>query len=564
AVASSDTATAIKARLTAISAYASSLGLTGAMALSSLRRLRQSLSEQLNPLGGRTFRVFYKFVFFLSREQGQKGVDVATAVEAWRFALAEVFPLVDSWCDFVPLHQRYAVSEDTWQQVLDFSCTIGADLSMYDSDGAWPVLIDEFVECYSRREHLGLSCDVCGRRPSVLLRSPSSHAFRQHNTGSNSSLRYGLWSVCVLPVHPLTLPSFHTSTSHPFPPPFPSYLPASLLSYALFSPALSFARLFPQLAPPPVSSFNEARWLTTSGGFTTAIAIPSSYLLSHTFLLPLLSSLTFPASDNIYDDDNGYDDDDNNDGNPEAAPLRFSSSQPGSALDSNRGIFIGGCSSINHSSNHNSNYNSSNNSSSSIGNSSSIYNSLRPFQDGMNNFNPSCPTTSPSPSCPIAIPLASTHRPGPISPTGVEAFQTPTYRQGAFSPTSVEPFQSPTHRAGPFSPSRGRAEEAGGAGRVGAARRALGAEVGSRVEGGLGAVFGAAGRGVVGACEVGGVGVLGRGGGRGGGGSERVKRCWRDVREETEQRERIESISLKMAGLSPPNGDCKRQRVTQW
>ncbi|CAI7824987.1 unnamed protein product, partial [Closterium sp. NIES-54] len=188
AVASSDTATAIKARLTAISAYASSLGLTGAMALSSLRRLRQSLSEQLNPLGGRTFRVFYKFVFFLSREQGQKGVDVATAVEAWRFALAEVFPLVDSWCDFVPLHQRYAVSEDTWQQVLDFSCTIGADLSMYDSDGAWPVLIDEFVECYSRREHLGLSCDVCGRRPSVLLRSPSSHAFRQHNTGSNSSL----------------------------------------------------------------------------------------------------------------------------------------------------------------------------------------------------------------------------------------------------------------------------------------------------------------------------------------------------------------------------------------
>ncbi|CAI5532333.1 unnamed protein product [Closterium sp. Naga37s-1] len=111
---------------------------------------RPGACAMLNPLGGRTFRVFYKFVFFLSREQGQKGVDVATAVEAWRFALAGVFPLVDSWCDFVPLHQRYAVSEDTWQQVLDFSCTIGADLSMYDSDGAWPVLIDEFVECYSR------------------------------------------------------------------------------------------------------------------------------------------------------------------------------------------------------------------------------------------------------------------------------------------------------------------------------------------------------------------------------------------------------------------------------
>ncbi|GJP36251.1 hypothetical protein CLOM_g20782 [Closterium sp. NIES-68] len=179
-VTSSDTAATVKSRLAAISAYATAQGFTGAMALSSLHRLRQSLSDQLNPLGGRAFRVFYKFVFFMCREQGQKSVDVATAVQAWRIALAAVFPLVDSWCDFVPLHQRYAISEDTWQQVLEFSCTVGTDLSMYDSDGAWPVLIDEFVECYSRREHLGLSCDVCGRRPSVLLRSPSNHAFRQH------------------------------------------------------------------------------------------------------------------------------------------------------------------------------------------------------------------------------------------------------------------------------------------------------------------------------------------------------------------------------------------------
>ncbi|CAI5525044.1 unnamed protein product [Closterium sp. Naga37s-1] len=218
-LASSDTAAAIKARLAAISAYASSQGLTGAMALPSLHRLRQSLSDQLNPLGGRAFRVFYKFVFFMSREQGQKGVDVATAVEAWRFALAGVFPLVDSWCDFVPLHQRYAVSEDTWQQVLDFSCTIGADLSMYDSDGAWPVLIDEFVECYSRYSKAlwGLVsgsgfryalCSICLRFhqqlmgfaaicSSVLLRSPSSHAFRLRTMDSGSGFRYALCSVCL-------------------------------------------------------------------------------------------------------------------------------------------------------------------------------------------------------------------------------------------------------------------------------------------------------------------------------------------------------------------------------
>ncbi|CAI5514777.1 unnamed protein product [Closterium sp. Naga37s-1] len=426
------------------------------MALSSLRRLRQSLSEQLNPLGGRAFRVFYKFAFFLSREQGQKGVDVATAVEAWRFALAGVFPLVDSWCDFVPLHQRYAVSEDTWQQVLDFSCTIGADLSMYDSDGAWPVLIDEFVECYSRSGEIALdrqSARCLHAPPSVLLLSLSSHAFRQHTMGSNSSL---------------STPPVHLTNSHG--------MPSSLL---LPSPLLATPPpppLPPHLSPSPllhISSFNEARWLTTNGSATTATPAPTTLAFNPT------PAVSLP--------------------HPFPPPL------------------------------------------------SSISLLLPPqqlFQRG-----------------PV---VNHQWRPGPISPTGVDAFQTPTYRHGPFSPTSVEPFQSPTHRAGRFSPSRGRAEEAGGAGRVGAARRALGAEVGSGVGGGLGAVFGAAGRGVIGACEVGGVGVLGRGGGRGGGGSERVKRCWRDVREETEQRERIESISLKMAGLSPPNGDCKRQRVTQW
>ncbi|CAI5956645.1 unnamed protein product [Closterium sp. NIES-64] len=282
------------------------------------------------------------------------------------------------------LHQRYAVSEDTWQQVLDFSCTIGADLSMYDSDGAWPVLIDEFVECYSRREHLGLSCDVCGRRPSVLLRSPSSHAFRQRAMDSGSGF----------------------------------------------------------------SSFNEARWLTTNGGATT-------------------------ATPNFTDAEMADD---------PLSSLQAASSTPSALL------------------------------------------SALSVQAGS---------------------LSATAIPG-TAPVG----------QGPFSPTSVEPFQSPTHRTGPFSPSRGGTEGAGGAGRMGAARRGLGTEV---VDG-IGAGMGAVGRGIAGAYEAGGLGILGRGGG----GSERVKRCWRDVREETEQRERIESISLKMARLSPPNGDCKRQRVTQW
>jgi len=39
-----------------------------------------------------------------------------------------------------------AVSRDVWDQCLEFSREIKPDLSNWEDDGAWPVIIDEFVE----------------------------------------------------------------------------------------------------------------------------------------------------------------------------------------------------------------------------------------------------------------------------------------------------------------------------------------------------------------------------------------------------------------------------------
>lgn len=92
------------------------------------------------------FSRFYDFVFFMCRENGQRNITVNKAVSAWKLVLAGRFRLLNQWCDFVQENQRHNISEDTWQQVLAFSRCVHENLEGYDPEGAWPVLIDDFVE----------------------------------------------------------------------------------------------------------------------------------------------------------------------------------------------------------------------------------------------------------------------------------------------------------------------------------------------------------------------------------------------------------------------------------
>ena len=48
-----------------------------------------------------------------------------------------------------------AVTKDVWDMLLTFSNDVDDDMSNFDEDGAWPVMIDEFVEHY--REKNGLA-----------------------------------------------------------------------------------------------------------------------------------------------------------------------------------------------------------------------------------------------------------------------------------------------------------------------------------------------------------------------------------------------------------------------
>lgn len=159
----------IKARLSALCAFAEAQGLTGSAALEGLKRLKTDLNWEL--MVSARFALFYGFVFFICRERGQKSLAVSTAVEAWHLSMEGRFSLLEQWCSFVQRHQRHAVSEDTWRQLLEFSQSVNDDLTNYDPEGAWPVLVDDFVDSMYRKSVGDMDQTSLGSREGDLLES---------------------------------------------------------------------------------------------------------------------------------------------------------------------------------------------------------------------------------------------------------------------------------------------------------------------------------------------------------------------------------------------------------
>ncbi|PHJ16928.1 duf298 domain-containing protein [Cystoisospora suis] len=118
-------------------------------------RLRETLTSDKG-----FARQVYAFAFTYSLDIGQKSLPIDLCVAYWRLLLsADDFPLMDEWITFIEeVYQKRVsmLSRDSWLMLFDFMQSQGksTNLDDYDEDGAWPLVIDEFVE-WARQRRAG-------------------------------------------------------------------------------------------------------------------------------------------------------------------------------------------------------------------------------------------------------------------------------------------------------------------------------------------------------------------------------------------------------------------------
>ncbi|XP_059489408.1 DCN1-like protein 5 isoform X2 [Neocloeon triangulifer] len=101
-----------------------------------------------------TFKSIYRYAFEFAKDKDQRSMEIETAKAMLQLLLANQWSLFPQFQQFLDESKYKVINKDQWANILEFTRFIHDDLSNYDFDGAWPVLLDEFVEWLSKDNNL--------------------------------------------------------------------------------------------------------------------------------------------------------------------------------------------------------------------------------------------------------------------------------------------------------------------------------------------------------------------------------------------------------------------------
>ena len=104
-------------------------------------------------LEDREFREFFRFVFQFSREGTHKTIEKEMASGLLSLVLdLNRAPHLNQFIEFLGNCSHTRITLDQWDSFLQFNSAYDVSLSNYDEDGAWPILLDEYVEWRKREK----------------------------------------------------------------------------------------------------------------------------------------------------------------------------------------------------------------------------------------------------------------------------------------------------------------------------------------------------------------------------------------------------------------------------
>lgn len=102
-----------------------------------------------------SFRDYYLWCFDFSKEPGHgvRTLPIEVACQMWQLTLGAKFAApVARWLEFIEEKKVKVVTKDVWDMLLTFLQQVNQDdFGDYDDEGAWPVLIDDYVDWFREK-----------------------------------------------------------------------------------------------------------------------------------------------------------------------------------------------------------------------------------------------------------------------------------------------------------------------------------------------------------------------------------------------------------------------------